>query len=259
MVAVLINPEQQFVDANGAPYVGGLLSTYVVGTSTPKTTYVDPAGASANTNPVVLDAAGRCLIYGDGAYRLVLTDANGNEIFDQPSSTYVSAAMAPVCIAPDLPTALSTLGVTAAIAAEAALRASADNTEITARTAAVAAEAARAEAAEAAVSAAVTAETSRAEAAEAALSASLSGLTGTGVRAGASGPTDANGHYRTTFHTPTGGVQPAVSVTLIGSGLFSAAATITSDQYGFDVWFAMPWGAPAVGNMFWWIAMTPTG
>jgi hypothetical protein len=49
----------QFFDANGAPLTGGLLYTYLAGTTTPVTTYTSPSGAVNNTNPIVLDAAGR--------------------------------------------------------------------------------------------------------------------------------------------------------------------------------------------------------
>ena len=49
----------QFFDANGVPLSGGLLYTYLGGTSTPATTYTSLNGASSNTNPIVLDAAGR--------------------------------------------------------------------------------------------------------------------------------------------------------------------------------------------------------
>jgi len=49
----------QFFNANGAPLTGGLLYTYLSGTSTPATTYTSRAGTANNTNPIVLDAAGR--------------------------------------------------------------------------------------------------------------------------------------------------------------------------------------------------------
>jgi hypothetical protein len=49
----------QFLDANGAPLTGGLLYTYLSGTSTPATTYTTRDGTANNTNPIVLDAAGR--------------------------------------------------------------------------------------------------------------------------------------------------------------------------------------------------------
>ena len=49
----------QFSDANGAPLTGGLVYTYLSGTTTPVTTYTTRDGTTNNTNPIVLDAAGR--------------------------------------------------------------------------------------------------------------------------------------------------------------------------------------------------------
>jgi hypothetical protein len=49
----------QFLDANGAPLAGGFLYSYLSGTTTPATTYTSRSGAASNTNPIVLDAAGR--------------------------------------------------------------------------------------------------------------------------------------------------------------------------------------------------------
>ena len=72
----------QFLDANGAPLTGGLLYSYLSGTSTPATTYTSRAGTTNNTNPIVLDAAGRtpAEVWLDGGvlYKFVLK-----------SSTYV--------------------------------------------------------------------------------------------------------------------------------------------------------------------------
>ena len=49
----------QFFTDSGTPLTGGLLYTYSAGTTTPRTTYTDNIGATANSNPIVLDAAGR--------------------------------------------------------------------------------------------------------------------------------------------------------------------------------------------------------
>lgn len=49
---------QFFTDA-GTPLTGGLLYTYAAGTTTPAATYSDISGATANSNPIVLNAAGR--------------------------------------------------------------------------------------------------------------------------------------------------------------------------------------------------------
>ena len=49
----------QFFDNNGVPLAGGLLYTYLAGSSTPQDTYTSSAGTVEHSNPVVLDAAGR--------------------------------------------------------------------------------------------------------------------------------------------------------------------------------------------------------
>lgn len=86
MTALLPNAQQQFCDANGAPLAGGLVYFYVVGTTTPKTTYKDSALTVPNTNPVILDAAGRATIWGSGLFRQVLLDVFGNTVWDGVTS-----------------------------------------------------------------------------------------------------------------------------------------------------------------------------
>jgi hypothetical protein len=49
----------QFFDNNGNPLTGGKIYTYAAGTTTPATTYTSSNGATAHTNPIVLDASGR--------------------------------------------------------------------------------------------------------------------------------------------------------------------------------------------------------
>jgi len=49
----------QFFDNNGDPLSGGLLYSYASGTTTPLATYTSSTGLTANTNPIVLDSAGR--------------------------------------------------------------------------------------------------------------------------------------------------------------------------------------------------------
>lgn len=63
MASVLLSPVgngQQFFDNYGAPLSGGLIYTYQAGSSTPLTTYTTNNGTVPNTNPIVLDSAGRC-------------------------------------------------------------------------------------------------------------------------------------------------------------------------------------------------------
>lgn len=50
---------QQFFDNNGNVLTGGKLWSYQAGTTTPQVTYTSASGATAHTNPIVLDSAGR--------------------------------------------------------------------------------------------------------------------------------------------------------------------------------------------------------
>lgn len=77
------NGEQVFVDANGEPYALGTVGMYVPNTFTDKDTWQDRDHVALNLNPIDLDAAGRCVIWGEGAYRQILKDVNGNTIWDK--------------------------------------------------------------------------------------------------------------------------------------------------------------------------------
>jgi hypothetical protein len=70
----------QFFDDNGDPLASGKLYTYAAGTTTPKATYTTAAGAVENTNPVILDSAGRAVIFLSGSYKFTLTDSLDNVI-----------------------------------------------------------------------------------------------------------------------------------------------------------------------------------
>lgn len=73
MAKLSIFPKFIGTDNDGNPLVGGKLYTYEAGTTTPKATYTNAGGLTANTNPVVLDSAGRADVWlGDGAYKFVL-------------------------------------------------------------------------------------------------------------------------------------------------------------------------------------------
>lgn len=75
-----------FFTNDGKPLTSGKVYFYVPNTSTLKTTWKDADGNVANANPVVLDAAGRAIIYGDGQYRQVVRDRNNNLIWDGVTS-----------------------------------------------------------------------------------------------------------------------------------------------------------------------------
>jgi hypothetical protein len=75
-----IGNEQQ-VSSNGAPLSGGLLYTYVAGSTTPAPTYTDSTGATPQANPIVLNTLGRPaspIWLADGSfYKFVLTTSTG--------------------------------------------------------------------------------------------------------------------------------------------------------------------------------------
>ncbi len=58
-ISVLAGAGWQFLDNNANPLSGGLIYTYDAGTTTPRTTYTSSTGLTANSNPIVLDSAGR--------------------------------------------------------------------------------------------------------------------------------------------------------------------------------------------------------
>jgi len=73
---------QFFNNSGSAPLTGGKLYSYAAGTTTPAATYTSSNGATAWTNPIVLDSAGRVPSGGeiwltDGInYKFILKDAN---------------------------------------------------------------------------------------------------------------------------------------------------------------------------------------
>ena len=83
--SLIPNAKQQFLDANGNPLAGGFVYYYIPGTTTFKNTYQNAALTILNSNPIILDSAGECIAYGVGTFRQIVTDVNGNLIWDQPT------------------------------------------------------------------------------------------------------------------------------------------------------------------------------
>jgi hypothetical protein len=81
--AQLAVPAQQWFDNNGHPLSGGKLFFYMVGTSAKQATFSDAGLSVANTNPVILDSAGRAptAIFLDGtlSYKLVIAPAGDTD------------------------------------------------------------------------------------------------------------------------------------------------------------------------------------
>lgn len=87
ITTLLPNAEQTFLDENGDPLVGGKVYFYIPQTTIPKSTWQDEDQTVPNTNPVILDAAGRAIIYGAGSYRQLVTDALDNLVWDQETAS----------------------------------------------------------------------------------------------------------------------------------------------------------------------------
>lgn len=74
-------PIQKFFDNNGNPLVGGLLFTYIAGTTTKIATYTDSTGGATNTNPIVLNFRGEANVWLDPTltYKFVLAPAGDTD------------------------------------------------------------------------------------------------------------------------------------------------------------------------------------
>ena len=87
MPAVSLSPiltaAMQFQN-DGTPLSGGLLHTYISGTTVPAVTYSDPTGDTPNTNPIELDSSGRLpvplYLKNSTNYTLTLTTPGGDVV-----------------------------------------------------------------------------------------------------------------------------------------------------------------------------------
>lgn len=238
---ILPPPQTQFIDADGHPYAGGTVESYVPGTSTPKDTWKDVGQTALNTNPVILDAAGRAIIWGTGEYRFIVRDVTGQLIYDGVTSVV------------DLSGLVTTAELNAAVqaeidraeAAEAALQ-----TQITA-------EVSRAGAAENTLTTNLNAEIARAEAAEAGLQSQITALTtGQKIQAG-TGLANSSGLATVTFPTAFTGT-PAVTCTTYGAALSDEWISVVPTSTGFTAYCSQPLAGSSLGGApigFLWIAV----
>jgi hypothetical protein len=89
--------KMQFLDATGAPLVGGLLYTYAAGTTTPQASYTDSTGATANTNPVVLDARGEANVWlASATYKFKLASSDNTELWTVDNISAPTSSLSPV-------------------------------------------------------------------------------------------------------------------------------------------------------------------
>jgi microcystin-dependent protein len=93
----------QFTTTAGAPLVGGKVYTYAAGTTSALATYTDSTGATANTNPVILNTRGEAAIWlSPASYKFALRDANDTPIWtaDNLGGLNISPAFTGVPTAP---------------------------------------------------------------------------------------------------------------------------------------------------------------
>jgi hypothetical protein len=257
----IVVPLLQWCDANGDPIAGGSIATFVPGTSTPKQVWIDPEQTALATNPVIMDSAGRTLMYGDGNYRLVIRDAVGNEIADIEATTIVSAAMAPVVTAATIPDALALLGVSDLIAAEATARSNADSTEQTARIAAMNVEQTAREDGDTDLYNGIVAEQDRALAAEAALAGgALSGGAGYAhvagpnlIQWGSATATGGTGIASVTYPVAFAAVQ-SVQATLVANTLNLTIRISAVNTTSFTVFIEDTSNTGGKDSLFFWSA-----
>jgi len=69
-------------DTSGVALASGQVYFYEPGTTTQRNVWVDELKATTVTQPQLLDAAGRALVYADGHYRVVVQDSEGATIYD---------------------------------------------------------------------------------------------------------------------------------------------------------------------------------
>lgn len=72
----------QTIDANGDPLVGGQIETYLAGSSTPAATYTDDSGSTPHSNPIVLNSLGyptqgSIWLTGGVSYKFIIKSASG--------------------------------------------------------------------------------------------------------------------------------------------------------------------------------------
>ena len=103
MITLTASPFMQFTTTAGAPLIGGKVYTYAAGTTTPLASYTDNTGATANTNPVILDTRGEAAIWlSPASYKFVLKDSNDVTIWtsDNLGGLNISPAFTGVPTAP---------------------------------------------------------------------------------------------------------------------------------------------------------------
>jgi hypothetical protein len=97
MAVITPTAKAQFIDAAGIPLAGGFVYTYAAGTTTPQATYTDSTGATANTNPIILDSRGEANIWlGSATYKFRLCNSSNTEIWTVDNISAPTSGLSPV-------------------------------------------------------------------------------------------------------------------------------------------------------------------
>lgn len=90
---------RQFIDANGNPYSGGKIHTYLAGTTTPAATYQDSLSATPNANPIILDSEGRTpysvWFTDDVVYKYAVTDSDDTAVYTEDNISGINDFVIP--------------------------------------------------------------------------------------------------------------------------------------------------------------------
>jgi hypothetical protein len=86
----------QFFDNSGNVLTGGLIYTYAAGTTTPLVTYTSATGVTPNSNPIVLDAAGRppsqIWLSGGYNYKFILQNSTAVQLWSMDNLSGLPSA-----------------------------------------------------------------------------------------------------------------------------------------------------------------------
>lgn len=95
-LSLLAGAGWQLFDSSGIPLSGGLIRTYQAGTTTPVATYTSSSGDTPNSNPIILDAAGRppAEIWLDDSYIYKFTVFTSNDVLIRTYDNISGAATA---------------------------------------------------------------------------------------------------------------------------------------------------------------------
>lgn len=83
-MAVLSFMRHRFYKNDGTLNAGGKVWTYVAGTTTPTTTFIDNVGSVPNTNPIILDSKGEAGIWSNGVIKVNVLEPDGTQVTGWP-------------------------------------------------------------------------------------------------------------------------------------------------------------------------------